>query len=56
MSPEQIRLECLRLAVARVGPAAKLEDLFAEAKRLQAFVEGFEPTVVAGGEVWGKRV
>jgi hypothetical protein len=57
MSPEQIRLECLRLAAERVGPAAKLEDLFSEAKRLQNYVEGFEfAGTVRGEEVWGKRI
>jgi hypothetical protein len=53
----EIRLGCLRLASGRLGSAAPINDLFAEARRLLAFVDGFEEIVkTSDGEYAGKRV
>ena len=57
MASEQARVACLRLAHERLGKDAPIADLFAEARRLAAFVDGFdEPATVDGELVMGKRL
>lgn len=56
MSDEELRLHCLQLAAQRLGPAASRKDLFAEAKWLHAFCQGFDQIdIIDGKEMAGKR-